>query len=124
MLTSIDLDAMRATLADSLPDTANIGRYTATADGGGGQTATWPVAPADTGLPCRLGPVSEFERRTEMEVSDKVTADIRWMVTFASDVSLTEKDRVAIGSHTFEVAAFFGLRSWNIGTRVLCRLVS
>lgn len=123
MLATADLATMRDTLRASLPDSADIGRYTVSADGGGGQTVTWPVATADQDVPCRLAPASEDPRRTEVVTGDVLMVDIGWMVTLPYDVTLTEKDRLTIDETTYEVAAFFGRRSWNLGTRVLCRLV-
>lgn len=123
MLSSADLAGMRATLDASLPDTAAIGRYTSLSDGAGGQTVTWPVAPSDAAVPCRIAPTSETLRRTEMVTGLKVASEDSWIVTFASTVVLTEKDRLTIGAFTYEVSAVFGQSSWAIDNRVLCRLV-
>ena len=123
MLSTADLAGMRATLNASLPDTAAIGRYTSSPDGAGGETATWPIAPADAAVPCRIAPTSETLRRTELEVAMKVASTDSWIVTFGSTVTLTEKDRITIGAFTYEVAAVIGQSSWPIDNRVLCRLV-
>src|SRR5574340_43786 len=123
MLSTADLASMRATLDASLPDTAAIGRYASSPDGAGGETVTWPVAPADAAVPCRIAPTSETLRRTEMVAALKLVSEDSWIVTFGSTVTLTEKDRVTIGAFTYEVAAVFGQSSWPIDDRVLCRLV-
>jgi hypothetical protein len=123
MLSATDIAGMRSTVADSLPDTAAIGRYTATSDGAGGVSVTYPVAAADAAVPCRIDPVSTTLRMTELIVAEREVSESNWIVTFAAGVTLTEKDRITIGGFTYEAAAVFSQSSWAIDVRVLCRLV-
>lgn len=123
MLSTPDIAAMRSTISDSLPDTAAIGRYTATPDGAGGVSVSYPVAAADAAVACRISPVSTSLRMTELLVAEREISESNWVVTFGYDVSMSEKDRLTIGAFTYEVAAVFAQSSWSIDVRVLCRLV-
>jgi head-tail adaptor len=77
--------------------TCNISRYTSSSvDDYGQPVKTW--ADVYTDLPCRLSPSGgrEIKKDAEVVISD-------WTLHVAAGVTITERDRVTIGSDIFEV---------------------
>lgn len=116
MLSTADLDAMRATLDASLPDSCQVVRRSTVPDGAGGTTDTW--ANQGGAVACRLSPVSRSDRLAEREVAGELVAVTYWTLTFPDATDVTERDRVTVAGRTFEVTSV-GTRSWEISRRVL-----
>lgn len=114
LLSAAELASQRAVQTGNLPDTAIISRYTSASDGAGGVTETWAaVGTAD----CRLA--SGGLTAAERAVAEKLSAVSTWIVTLPQGTSVTEKDRIAISSRTFEVASV-GAWSYESASRALC----
>lgn len=119
-LTAADVAGMRSTLDASLPDSCAIVRDTLASDGAGGQVAT-PVTVAT--IACRIGPVTAIARDLEAITSGEVQARGSWVVTMPAGTDVTERDRITSAGVTYEIVAVPAPRSWEIGRRVLCRVV-
>lgn len=113
MLTANELAAMRTTVNGSLPDTATILRATTAADGAGGRTLTWVevatvaarFAPADT-------------QGSDPQLGGQAANMTARAVDLPSGTDVTVADRIAWGTHTFEVSAVRAPRSWELLVRV------
>lgn len=112
-----DLLLMRAEYAAALPDRATIQRPVVVADGGGGQTTTYPMFAAD--VHCRLSPVGggEDTARGGQRISDSATS----IVTFAWSQDITPADRFVIGSQTYDVQLVRRRGEWALSRRVEVR---
>jgi len=118
MLSTAELAQLRATLDESLPDTAIIQRATRASDGMGGFDETWSNAGT---VECRVSPSGrEPEERMIAERLGSVTL---WTVTLPAETNVTAADRIAVDSRAFEVVAVLARRSYEISTRVVCREV-
>jgi SPP1 family predicted phage head-tail adaptor len=113
MLSAGQLASMRSTLNASLPDTAAVHRDTLSSDSAGGYTTS---AATVATVACRVSPSGG----RESVVAGKVDAVSTWTITLPALTDVTAKDRLIVGSRTFEVAAVLDPRSWEIGRRVLC----
>lgn len=113
MLTADELGSMRSTISASLPDTAAVRRMTVISDGAGGEAVTEATVAI---VPCRLAPGGGGQ---EGVVGERMAAAASWSITFPADTDVTPRDRVVIGSRTFEVQAGVGARTWETGRRVL-----
>lgn len=111
MLTAAELDEMRETLEDSLPDTAVIQTSGWVSDGGGGGTTSWTAAGT---VPCRVAPLSG-EERVE---GARVDPDAQYVFTFPWDASVTTDSQVVCSGGTFAVTAAREPRSWELSRRV------
>lgn len=114
MLTDDQLDAMRETLEDSLPETASIVRLTTTATETGGASEAWTSIA--TGIAARISP----EGGGEGVVADKLTSSRGWIVTLPHGTDVAQADRIVIGSRTFEVSHLKSARSYQVSVRVRC----
>lgn len=115
MLTDQELAGMRATELASLPDLCDVMRSTRQADGKGGQTTVWAAVTED--LLCRLSPNAQGAGN-ESVIGAKLTAESDWVLTLAWDQLPTVKDRIRMGSRTFEIKGVAGPRSYQICLRV------
>ena len=114
MLSTGDLQGMRATLEQSLPGTAVIQTLSLTPDGMGGGTSTWTAAGT---VDCRLTRLSSV-RGDEAEHGDRIAPEADWMLTLPAETQITTEDRVVVGGVTFTVSAMHAPRSWEISRRV------
>jgi len=105
---------MRATLVESLPETAQVQRATRVPDGAGGFTETWATVAT---VPCRLAPSGN--EPTERVVAERVTDRKLWTLTLPAQTALTAKDRVVVGARTFEVVGVLSPRSYELCTRLV-----
>lgn len=127
MLSAQDLAGMRETLLESLPDTCTLKRQgSATSDGAGGQTYG---APTSTVYPCRITPrlatgTGQLKDAETIE-GDRLIAQAPWMITISALVELDAQDQIIAGDgRQFEVFAVLASRTWELCTRILCRLVN
>lgn len=121
MLSTTELDAMRATLEASLPDVCEIRRDERISDGAGGHALT---ASTIATVSCRLSPQTETVRNAELEAGQRLLAKAPWIITLPAGTDVTEADRIRSGGREWEVAAVLGARSWEVGLRVAARLVN
>lgn len=110
MLTDSELEAMRATVVESLPDSAVVQTSAWVSDGGGGGTTGWTNAGT---VACRVAPLGAGEGET----ADRITATGRFVFTFPAATSVTTNSRILHSGGTFNVESVRS-RSWNTATRV------
>jgi hypothetical protein len=104
MTVSLPLDWLRSLQNSFLPDVCDVSRYveTNTADG---VTQDWQVVA--TGLPCRLS--SRTTTATEaVGGSGQLRAVGDWLIWLEAFADVTVKDRVILGTRTFEVEKVVG----------------
>ncbi len=99
-----------------LPDRATIQRPGVVADGGGGQTTTYPVLA--TLVPCRLAPVGAGEDSERASRGDRIADESTAVVTFAAGQDITEADRIVIAGQTFDVQLVRRRGNFEITRRV------
>lgn len=112
LLSDADIAAMRTTLNRTLPDTATIKRDTQVSDGAGGYTVT--TATSDP-VACRVAP----SNGREQTIAGRLDAVGTWTITLPANTDVTSKDRIAVGSRTFEVVLPLRPRSWELSRRVV-----
>ena len=115
MLTDDDLDAMRETLEESLPETAAILRLTTTATETGGASESWATAAT---VAARLAPGSYAG--SESDIASRLTSTRSWTITLPQGTDIRQADRIEIGSRTFEVVTVLSARSYQVSARVSC----
>lgn len=113
MLTSGDLTAMRDALEDLMPDAANILSATQTSDGQGGWSTTWGTVTA--GVKCRLD--RSGQQPSESVRSAALLPFSQWILTLPHDTTITEQNRVEVGSLTFNVVSVDAGKSWTASVR-------
>ena len=127
MLSTADIDGMRATLDGSLPDTCTVLSYTRTSDGAGGQT--YPPVGSPPSYACRIAPrlatgTGQLKDAETIE-GQRLIAQAPWMITLPALVTVTAEQRIrSADGREFEVFAVLSRRSWELATRVLCRLIN
>jgi head-tail adaptor len=115
MLTATDLDAMRSTLDESLPDTAQVGRQALVSDDAGGFSESWSVVAT---VACRVSPGGLLPQ--ERAVAERMGVVSSWVVTLPALTDVRAADRLVVGTRTFEVVAPLGPRSYEVSRRVVC----
>jgi head-tail adaptor len=114
MLTTAELEAMRAVQESALPDVCTVTRLSATADNYGGVTEDWDEVVDD--VPCRVG----VPTRAELAIlSERVSESAGWTVTVPVGTDVAGDDRITVGSRRFQVAAN-PLTSWATALRCVC----
>ena len=114
MISDAELEAMRATLDESLPDSCQIRRATLASDGAGNMVPTWATVAT---VACRKSPSGNTP--AERAVAERVASENPWTVTLPAGTDVRPADRLLIGSDTLEVVAPIA-RSWEISRRVVC----
>jgi head-tail adaptor len=116
MLPADELAAMRATVEDALPDTAEVQRRTLTPDGAGGHTASWGTVAT---VACQVAPFDRYPR--EQVIGERLTATSLWMVTVPALTDVQPADRLVVGAgaRVFEVMQVLA-RSFETARRVVC----
>lgn len=112
MLTTADLENMRATAERALPGTAVIQNGTLTTDGGGGYTEAFTPRVGGT-VACRVAPLTGSERET----GDRITADAGYVITLPAETTVETDDRIVVAGITYNVTAVRD-RSWEITRRL------
>lgn len=97
MLSDADLEAMRAELETSLPDTATVQRRSRSSDSMGGSTVTWPTVST---VACRIAPRQGIEGDSDGHW--QTTGEYRITVPWDADIRGT--DRLVIGPLTVDVS--------------------
>ena len=114
MLTAQQIERMRATVDDSLPDTITIQRLVTEDDGGGGLRESWvdqATIPARVGLP--LGGETDERNVSRIRLADELLYTV-WM-TAGTDIRQT--DRVLWDGREFEVVAVLERGNWELTRR-------
>ena len=114
MLSTADLDGMRATVALTLTDTATIQRPSRASDGAGGFTTTWGTVASTS---CRVVPAGSSPQ--EMVFAEKVRPKALFRITLPHDADVRVGDRIVMGSVTYEVVGVLAPRTVQIDVVVL-----
>ena len=111
LLSDAELTQMRADLeAYTMPGTCNILSLSIAIDSGYA-VETWGTA--STGVACRLDHRFGFEQ----VAGGAVQPFERWILTLPYNTTITEQNRVEIGSDTYSVKAVDPGKSWNVCVR-------
>lgn len=113
MLTSSDLEWMRDTLEQIMPDTCVILAPALASDGQGGQTITWGTAATKR---CRIDPGRKemYERVTGAALQPYSW----WQLTLPHDTVIEETYRVIVNGETYNVVNSDDDKSWQATLRV------
>ena len=111
-LSTSDVEYMRSSIEELLPDTCNILTATFASDGAGGMTETWGTV--GSSVACRLDAI----RGNESIQGAKLAPQHAYVLTLAHDVDIDTEDRVEVGTHTFTVISVDYEKSWDACQRV------
>lgn len=107
---------MRECVADTTFDqTASIRSKSTTDDGQGGQVETW--AEASTSLCCVL-PKASYGDKLEGE---RKASDARWIIRLPYGTAITARQRITVGSVTYEVLSVDDGKSNPLNTDCECK---
>jgi head-tail adaptor len=112
LLSDSDVESMRATMAESFPDTAVIKTPQVVGDSGGGGTTSWTAAGT---VGCRI---AAFGSGAERNIADRLAEEAEWIVSLPAETAITTSDRVTINNTDFNVIAMSAPRSWELSRRV------
>lgn len=115
MLSSAEITAMRAQQFLALPDSVVIQRRTLAADGAGGQTETWTTLATVAG---RLSVETRVGRETP--TGGRLASVTPYRVTLPAQTDVTARDRLVVGSRTFDVALVQAGGAWETARVCLC----
>jgi len=112
-LTDIELAAMRDEIENTvLADTCNILSITYTTDGQGGLNEAWGTA--YSGVACHIRPIKGLEALS----GDGIQTFHRYILTLPYDTTVTEANRIEIGSVTYNVKTLDSGKAWNLALRL------
>jgi hypothetical protein len=120
MLTSTELDQLRADALLTLPDTCAILRPSATTDADGDSTSTWETAAAS--VACRLDPF--HWRDWHGLVAEREVNRTYYVLTLPYDANLRDGDRVVVADQPLEVMQLFDRQSARIVVRAYVARIS
>jgi SPP1 family predicted phage head-tail adaptor len=115
-LSQSDLDAMRADVAELLPDTCVIKSDIGTSDGAGGWTPNWQPVSGGT-VTCRVDPMRK-SKRIEVEAERESIVNM-YTVTLPYNAPVDVDQRIEVNGMTLEVREFHSKVSWRVETQVL-----
>lgn len=122
MLDQDEIDDMRETMREAMPDLATVQRKQVVSDGGGGETETWTdLAP---NVPCRFSPVAGGEAGTERgraTVGGRAVDESTHIVTVEAERDVTERDRLLINGEVYEVLLVRRRDHWELSRRLEVR---
>ena len=110
-LSAADLDYMRDTLAELLPDSGTIQTVTRAANGFGGWVETWTSAGT---VACRI----DNQSANKSDVGDSARSFSAWMITVPFDTVISANDRINTGGQTYNVIGVSDNGSWRGVRRV------
>lgn len=110
-LSAAELAAIRADIAELLPDTCAILSRTLTPDGSGGQVETWGTATAS--VACRLDPA----RGREAEIGGQTRPFYGFVLTLPYTATVSAQNRIELNSETFAVVSVDTGKSWSASVR-------
>lgn len=114
MITDVELASMQATQAGALAEPCIIYRRSYALDGAGGTIET----EAGIASICRLS--ASNSQPDQSLVAGAQREGIAWRVTLPASADIHIKDRIAIGSRSFEVLAVYGPATWGTAKQCVC----
>lgn len=118
MTFGIPVEFLRGLSNAFLPDLCSIQRGTDTASGDGTSTSWSDLA---TGVACRVSPLASGANEA-LGADQSIQAISQWTIWLPAGTSVTVKDRIVVGSRTFEVSRV-GERSYEVSRECVCREV-
>jgi head-tail adaptor len=119
MLTTSDLDAMRADIALLLPDTCYVLELTSTQDTNGNITETWGTVTGGSAVPGRV----DYKQGKEAVTGGAITPYQSAVISMLYSQTVTPANRIQVGSNVFSVNAGNAGQSWKAVTRLSVELV-
>lgn len=110
-LSTDELSGMRAAINQLLPDACYVLTATNVSDGAGGVTVSWGTTGTTT---CRLDVVSGMEQLT----GGAIQPYTKYMVSLPYDTTLTQSNRIKVGTNTYSVKSINLGQSWSAVARV------
>lgn len=116
MLSAGEIDAMRSTVDDALPDQCVLNRLTRTPDGAGGWTDTWSAVAT---VACRVRPTNQ-NNASEPVTAERLQGRSPFTVTLPHDADVRDADTIQrVGDTTaLEVIGVGVPESWSLCVRV------
>lgn len=114
MLSQAELDSMQAIEESVQTTTGIIYRYGTAADGMGGFTESWGAVGT---ILCDVWPVNQRGDR-EKVIGGQITSRGDWFITCPFDTSVTAKDRVQVGTKTYEITFVPSGSQWLTALRL------
>lgn len=111
----VPVDFLRSLSNQFLPDSCSISRVTETPSGDG-TSSSWSTVAT---VACRVSPLASGANE-DLGADQSVTAVSQWTVWLPALTDVTVKDRIVVGSRTFEVNRV-GERSYETVRECLCR---
>ena len=108
LLTAAEIADMRSEQNGTMPDTVVVWRWTSASDGMGGEVETYAAVGTVTGRLGRVGNMGE-----ESVIADRLTAADPWVITVPQTTTVYERDRLVVGSRTFEVEMVAEHAAWE-----------
>ena len=112
LLSAAEIADMRSEQDGTMPDSVVVHRYTTVSDGMGGNTETWAAVGTVTG---RLAPAGRAG--AEGIIAERLTAAEPWVVTVPVTTTVYERDRLVVGTRTFEVEYINEHAAWETARR-------
>ena len=115
---------MRAAADALLADSCTIQRAAASRTAQGGTRQTW--SDLATGVPCRLDVLRglQITASNEKEIDGALGVVLDYTLYLRHDQDITEKDRVILDGHTFQIQSVLGDETWLFEKRAkLTRIV-
>lgn len=114
MFSAAELEDMRATAELSMEETALVKRAANTTDSQGGYTTSWSTQETTTG---RLAPGGGASEQLFAEELQSRTA---WTIWLPQGTDVTARDRIAIGTRTFEVLGIVAPHTYETARGAVC----
>lgn len=120
-LTDAELTAIRADIADLLPDTGYIITVTNTADGYGGQTVGTAISGTVT---CRLDPriINTLQSAEELS-GGAIEPYQRWLLTLPYNTTITTENQFLHNDVLYNVTSVDDDKSWIASVRCMVEKV-
>lgn len=115
-LSNGDLNYMRKSVEELLPDMCNILEAVTEVDGEGGVTQTWGTVLAD--VRCRLDAINTNSQNNEVVVGGALRPFHMFVLSLPHGTSIAETNRVEVNGRVFNVAAVDSGKSWSAVVRV------
>lgn len=112
MISSDDLEYMRAYVDMLLPDTCEIEVFSRTSDGAGGFTETWTAIGT---VDCRFDPAQTTEQ--DVKISGKDTLKSVYQVSLPYNCGLTDDHRISYNGKEFQILQIDNQHSNNVSIR-------
>jgi head-tail adaptor len=114
----VPVDFLRALSDQYLPDTCTIQRATETSTGDGTSVVWADVAT----VACRVSPLASGATEA-LGADQSMQAVSQWTVWLPAGTDVTVKDRLVVGSRTFEISRV-GERSYEVSRECICREIT